>query len=142
MSLDLSAPFYSALISDSAITALLAEFLTQPAVFTRRPIPENAQYPLIVVTPNVSIANEDFLVTEFPVVVSDVIAYGEQPSDYRTIDALGYLVRTKFHRERESLSVSGFHVVDIVASGPQPAPTDDERHVGRVVSLTIRLQKL
>lgn len=139
--LDLSAAFYSALSSDPSITTPLGAYLSGKSIFTRRPVPESALYPMIVVSPDITVTNEDALVSRRPMVVRDVIAYGEQDSDYRIVENLGYLIRDKFHRQKDSLTVTNYQIIDIVASGPFVAPTDDDQHLARGVSLTIRLQR-
>lgn len=142
MSLDLSAPLYAAVTGDSTISNLLGLFGADPSVHTRRPVPEGAAYPMVVITQSVGISDEDWIDTEFPVVVSDVIAYGENDSQYRTIVDLGFLLRDLFHRKKDSITVDGHSVLEIRVSGPIPAPTSDFKHVARAITLTTRLQKL
>lgn len=137
--MDLAAPLYASLSADVAITALLGTFLSGPSIHTRRPVPEEAGYPMLIVSANVGVTDEDGLVSRRPVLVRDIIAYGEQDGQYRTVEQLGDLLRAKFHRQKNSFTIAGFHVIDVVATGPQPAPTDDFNHVARVVTLTIRL---
>jgi|SRR3990172_4079001 hypothetical protein len=137
--MDLAAPLYAALSADAAITSLLGTFLSGPSIHTRRPVPEEAGYPMLIVSANVGVTDEDGLVSRRPILVRDIIAYGEQDSQYRVVEQLADLLRTKFHRQRDSFTISGFHVVDVVAVGPIPGPTDDFNHVARVVTLTIRL---
>ena len=140
MSLDLASPFYTYLANVSAITSLLGTYLSNPSIHTRRPIPVAAQYPMIVVSPAIAITDEDGLVSRRPVVITDIAAYGQQDSDYRTIDSLGYLLRSNFHRQSKfSISVSGYDIIDLVASGPVPAPTDDNEQIGRMITVTTRL---
>lgn len=138
-SLDLASALYLALTDDLYITSRLGSFMS-PSVHTRRPVPEGAEYPMIVVNPDTSITDEDGLVSRRPILVRDVIVYGEQDGQYRVVEELGYYLRSKFHRRRDALTVSGYHVVDILVTGPTPAPTDDFNHVARAVTLTIRLE--
>lgn len=141
MSLDLSEPLRTAIIGEIAITGSLAVFANAPAVFTRRPVPSEATFPMICVSPDIMISDADGLSSLRPVVTRDVTVYGQQDSAYRLVEDVGYLLRELFHRRKQSISVVGYHVVDIVASGPRPAPVDDDKLVGRVVTLTVRLQK-
>ena len=39
------------------------------------------------------------------------------------------------------LSTGDYNLLDIRASGPRPAPTDDQQTVGRLVELTVRLSR-
>lgn len=139
-SLDLSASLYLALSDDIFITSRLGTFMS-PAIFTRRPIPDDATYPMIIAGPPSAIGNEDALVSRRPLIAVDIITYGEQDDQYRVVEELGYYLQQKFHRQKRSLVVNGYSIIDIVASGPFPAPTDDFNHVARAVTLTIRLSE-
>lgn len=141
MSLDIAPAIRAALLADVAISGLLTEWNTEPAIFTRRPVPSEALNPIIVISPDVSITDVDALVSKRPVVIRDIIVYGDQPDHYRTIESIGYLIRQLFHRSRLSISPTGYSVVDIIATGPNPAPTDDDKTVARVVTLTITLRE-
>lgn len=140
--LNVAGPLRTALIDSDPIATRLEQYEGEPAVFTRRPVPDGATYPLIVVSPDIAISDEDGLKSRRPVVLRDLVAYGEQPDQYRVVEELGYLIRALFHRQKFSVIVPGYRVVDIVARGPQIAPTDDERHLARIVALRIRLQDL
>lgn len=141
MSLDLGASIRTALLAEAPIYGLLGEWSGEPSIFTRRPVPSEAQYPMIVVNPDIAITDQDALRSKRPIVTKDVIVYGDQPDGYRVVEQLGYAIRELFHRERFSIDVDGYDVVQIVASGPNVAPTDDDKTVGRVVTLTISLRK-
>ena len=101
----------------------------------------NSTYPLIVVSPDVSVSDFDGLNNKRLQIVKDISVYGEQDKDYRTVETLAYYLRTLFHRNREAITVSSHRVMDIMVAGPVAAPVDDEKHVGRVVSLTVLLSK-
>lgn len=132
---------YAAITANSSITDLLGTLNTNTCVFTKRPVPENAAYPMIIVNPPFAITNpEDALVEKRPQISLDVAVYGEQERHYRDVDTIAFLIRTQFHRVRTALSVSGYIVYEIVATGPIPAPADDEEHIGRAVTLNIKLQ--
>ena len=129
MSADLAVPIRDALVASGSITALLATYASEPAVFTRRPLPGNASYPLILVSPDVSISNEEDGIFDFrPLVIRDVIVYAsnEVPDSYRKADQVAYLVRNLFHRQRAVIVVPDWHVVDIQATGPAPTSQDDQ----------------
>jgi len=142
VSLDLSGPIREALMGQGAITALLGDYAGEPAIFTRRPAPEGAPYPMIMVSPDVAITDQDFLTAQKPIVMRDVAIYGAQPDDYRDVESGAYLIRDFFHNNRFAITVPGYGVIDILCTGPIPAPTDDENHLGRVVTLTIQLSRL
>lgn len=139
--MDLDTPFYAAITGESSITALLGEYLSQPAVFTRVPVPVGASYPMIVVMPAAAVANMDGLSAERPLVMKDIIVYGEQDSQYRDVETIAWAVRTLFHRKHDAITVTGYNVAGLSATGPIPAPTSDERHVARAVTLSIQLSQ-
>lgn len=141
MSLDLSINIRDALLLDPLIVAAISSWLGSPSIHTRRPIPESVSYPLIIVSPDIGITDEDGLTSTRPVVQRDIICYGLQPSQYRTVETVGYYLRELFHRKPAVLIVSGYHVIDIQARGPSIAPVDDEAHCARMINLFIRLRK-
>jgi hypothetical protein len=143
--LDLGPAFREALIDATPISSALSTFNEEPAVFTRRPVPDNAEFPLIIVNPPASISDEDGLVSDRPVWMGDVAVYGAKAApgsdedQTRIVEQIALRVRTLFHRQKWALPVGGFHVIDIRATGPVPAPVDDDKTVGRIVSLIVRL---
>lgn len=132
---------YAAVAARAFVVNRLGEYNGGPSIHTRRPVPEGAEYPMVVISPDVTFRDEDGVDDDRPVITRDVAVYGEQPDAYRVVEEVGYELRSMFHRERNSLTVAGYNVIQITASGPVPAPTDDDRYVGRMVSLTIRLAR-
>ena len=143
MSADLAAPIRSALLGEPAITNELAAYSGSYPVFTRRPAPADAPYPMILVSPDITVTDEDGVNDLRPVIERDVAVYGRNDTSehYRAVETIARAIRTLFHRQWRALTVSGWGVVSITAAGPIPAPTDDEQTVGRLVILTIRLAK-
>jgi len=156
MSLDLGPPLRAAFLDqqDPALQALAAaiigeldQYQGQPAVFAFRPVPEDAGDLIILINPDSSIGNADALRSRRPIVTRDIAIYGRKgtPGDVSdqspVVEALGYQVRDLFHLQKFAVQPAGYSVIDIVATGPVPAPVDDDGEVGRVVSLTIRLRR-
>lgn len=143
MSDPISKAIRASLIGIPGIADPLARYKDAPGIFTRRPVPAAAEYPMIV-TPsfNAGATNEDGLRSRRPVLVRDVIVYGLQPGDYRVVDTVAGLISQHFHRNRFALSIEGYQVVDIVADMPRAAPTDNDKQVGRLVQLQLRLKTL
>ena len=147
--LDLAVPLRNAILGLPTVTDLLGTYVNEPSVQTRRPAPGEATFPMILISPDVFVADQDALSTFRPVVGRDIGVYGRtvqegefgHQDDYRAIEEIGYALREAFHRQREILYVEDYNVIDIVAAGPYPAPTGDDRLIGRVVSLRIRLQR-
>lgn len=139
MSLNLAAPIIAAISAESSIVALLGTYNNAPSIHTRRPVPADAEFPLIAISPDITITDEDGVNDDRPVVRRDVAVYGDAIGHYRIVEDVGYMLRTMFHRQRDALTVTGYDVVDIRASGPMIAPASDDTMVGRLVTLTIRL---
>lgn len=141
--MDLSEPLRTAVIGESTITNELAAYKGSFPVFTRRPVPDDAVYPMIVISSGMQAGEFDGLTDQRPVLVRDVLVYGsnETAAKYRQVEAIANTVWSLFNRGWQSILVSGWKVVEIIASGPSPAPTDDEQTVGRRIELTITLAK-
>lgn len=140
MSLDIAPAIRAALINESTISGLLTEWQNDPAIFTRRPVPEDAAPPYISISEDISITDEDYLNSKHPIVVRDIIAIGHDPDDYRAVEQLGYSIRDLFHRQRFSITLDGFTVLDIRANGPRAVTPGDDEFVARLVSVTFLLR--
>lgn len=143
MSLDLSAPIRAAIVADAAVTAQLPAYLGSFPVFTRVPVPDDAPYPLVVVAAQIAAGDADGVNDQRPVIVRDLVAYGtnDTAANYRQVEGIAFALRELFHRQKDAIAVSGWHVVDLLASTPTPAPVDDEQTVGRRVELTVKLAR-
>lgn len=145
MSLDLAQPIRDSLLATDDVVNSLPAYVGGYPIFTRRPVPADAPYPMVVISSDVNIMDNDGVDDRRPIVIRDIITYGrnDSPEDYRTVEEIAYAVRTNFHGNRTSIDASPeYGVIDVIARGPRPAPTDDEQTVGRLVELTIRLAKL
>lgn len=135
-----------AIIGNTVISDDLSVWNGEPAVFTRQPVPTDAEGIMIVIPESLAVTDQDFLTSEMPVITQDVLVYGDKGApgssedQTRTVEAIGQALRTMFHRKRFALGNTPFHVVDIRVSGPGSAPTDDDSTIGRMVTLTMRIQ--
>lgn len=138
---DVASAIRGALVDDATISAALPAYKGSEPVFTRRPVDPDSPRPMIIVSPDIAIGNEDMPAQKVPVVVRDVAIYGHNntAAEYRAVETIAYRVRDLFHRNKSSLTVSGWKVIDVRADGPFAAPTDDLDEVARIVTLTIRL---
>lgn len=141
--LDLTIPLREGLLADAGIVAALPSYGSNgKTIFSRRPVPSDAPYPMIVISPDVTLSDNDGIDHERPIVVRDIAIYGknEPASNYRQVEDVAYAVRHLFHSRKDTLPLTGIYkLIDIRASGPRPAPTNDLQTVGRMVELTIRL---
>lgn len=140
--LNLGKTIRQAILDDQDIVALLGSWQGIASVHTRRPAPSEAGFPLIIISSDISITDEDGLRSDRPIIVKDIICYGPQPLSYREVEEVGWLLRILFHKKRHLLSLESWHIVDISVSGPFVAPTDSETFCARGVTLTVRLQNI
>jgi hypothetical protein len=144
--LDLAGPYRLAILANTDITALLGTWSGEPAVFTRRPVPTDAPYPMVVISPPISVGDQDYLSARIPVVRTDLAVYGQLGApgtdQYRVVEAIAYMLRQQFHRQKGAITPNdAYRVVEIVATGPMPAPVDDAKEIGRAVLLRTKLQE-
>lgn len=137
-----------ALCDANGIAILLDQYKGEPAVFTRRPVPEEVEGVLAIINPPIALSNEDLLISDRPVWNGTIAFYGPKGTPgsgqdkTREVEQAADLTRELFHRQRFSVQVEGFSVIDVVAGGPVPGPTDDDNEVARIVSLRIRLRRV
>ena len=137
--LEILAPIYAAITAASAITTELGSYNGAAAVFTRRPVPDDAPTPMVAIGPMVT-RSEDDLVTAFrPSVVVDLLVAGDQKTEYRLVERVAELIYGLFHRQPDAITVDGYSVTQIRATGPSPSPADGDSKVARRVTLTIEL---
>jgi hypothetical protein len=144
MSVDITVPIRNALLARAAITTRLPNYLDSKTVFTRRPVPADAPFPMIIVSPDITLGDTDGIADERPIIERDISIYGKNDTvaRYNVVEELGYEVRNMFRRNWKAITVPGWKVVQIFAAGPIMAPVDDEQTVGRLVSLTVQLARL
>jgi hypothetical protein len=138
--MNLAPAIRDALLNDPGVTNSISQWNGYPSIHTRRPVPNDVTYPLIVISPDISFVDRDFIVARKNHVMRDVTVFGQQPDHYRIIEEIAYSMRELFHRNRLSLIVPEWDIYQIVVFGPIPAPTDDERLVARLVTLNIDAQ--
>jgi len=141
---DLAAPLRAAILADSGIASQLPTFKSAPAVFTRRPVPKEAPYPMIVISPDITNIDNGGLDNTQLVIQRDVTVYGqnEEAADYRLVETLAWALRDLFHQERNAITVTGWCVASLSCAGPRIAPTDDDHSTGRLITVTARLARL
>jgi hypothetical protein len=137
--LDVLPGLFTYLSGQSALTTRLGGYHGGASIHTRRPVPDNAEYPMMTIGPVIAKADQDGINDHYPVVTLDVIVYGKQPDHYRDVEALAGAVFSLLHRRRNLFNVTDYQVADIRCTGPIPAPTDDDQHVARAVTVTLRL---
>lgn len=143
---DLLSNIRSLLLSDLDITQHLSIFNGAKAIFTRRPVPENADYPFIIINPPFSDTDRDFLDLAFRDVTYNIIVYGNNDTsqNYRNVEDTAFKIKNKFLRlPKTGMTMPvGYSLVRGNSIGPFIAPTDDEKKIARAVSVTISYNKL
>jgi len=137
--LDVLAGLYAAVKAMPEVMGALGPWGDDKSLHTRRPVPDEAGYPQIIIGPQVSRTDSDGIRDWRPLVAIDLAVYGEQPKHYRLVDDLAEFLYGAFHRQRTSASFENYDTTNIQCSGPIPAPDDDDEHVGRVVTLNMEL---
>lgn len=141
---DLATPLRDRLVATAAITSQLAAYKASFPVFTRRPAPSDAPYPMIIISPDISKTDQDGIDDFRPIFTRDITVYGQNDTSarYRTVESLARTVHDIFHSTRDSIVVPDWHLIQITCTGPIPAPVDDDQTVARMVSLTLQLAQL
>lgn len=141
MNLDIKTPIRLAIVADMALVAMLGRFESGPSVHTSRPVPQGAEYPMIIIDCD-DTREVDALASQRPVVSPQIAVYGQNPRDSRVVDEISYTVRELFHRNRWVLDLTayGLRTVLVTVAGPRRAPTDDETTIGRILIPTMQLQ--
>lgn len=143
MSIDLAPCLRASLKAAAPIASQLGVWNGDPAIYTRRPVPGDAPAPFVLINPDAAITDQDGTNAPRPIIQRDILIVGNQPKDYRVVEALGYTMREHFHRKPQSIiAPEGYHCVLIIVSGPTPAPVDDPTQVARAIHLTVWLSKL
>lgn len=137
---DLNPSILEAILNNSDISSKLANFSGSKSIHTRKPVPAGAGYMMVTISPDISSLDDDATNSFRSVIVKDISVYGKQPDDYRNVEDVGRKLRELFHRKRRSIAPEDCHVVSVTATGPIPSPTDDEKIVGRTVTVTFVVQ--
>lgn len=143
---DLSIPFMDALLANYALVELLPAYNNSVTIFARRPVPADAPYPMVVLSPDLMKLNLDGYDDQRPRITRDIAVYARNDTsrNYRLVEEIAYMIFSQFHHTRLSLvPPDGWMIADVESHGPIPAPTaDDEVFVGRVVSIEVLLAQL
>lgn len=141
MNWDIGPYISAAILGNTLIAAELPLYLGVKTVFSRRPVPDAAPYPMIVVSDDVTLDNVDGVNDFRPVIVRDIVVYGQNDTvaHYNQVQRIGYLIRDMFHRKKDSVSIPTWGVLQVVCRGPMSAPTDVLTTMGSVVPTTFIL---
>lgn len=131
------------IVADATFAALVADYKNSKAVFTRRPVPTDATFPMAVVSSLVTSRIDDLIDENRRTLTYDVILYDDNDtvtSQTNAESAINRLI-TLFHRNRSMPVPSGWRLIDTVANGPFNAATDDQAKVARAVTLSFLIHQ-
>ena len=124
------------IVSNTGITSQLPTYDSVPAVFSGL-VPENAEYPYIVVSGQMESDPWDTKTELGSDETLDVYTYGE---NLTLVEDVARKINTLLHKTT-SLSVTGYSVTLVMASGPIAVPTS-EKVYGRMVTVQVKMQKV
>lgn len=133
---EIKAGYHQRLASISAITTRLSIYRGKPAIFTRSPVPDDADFPFIVIRDSIADNPNDTKTTTGRDTLNDIQIYGDDTGDPDLVEDLATLVRDSIHRN--PITVSGYGSLIASATGPVEAPTED-RVYGRTVQAGLTL---
>lgn len=147
MSEDLFPAMRDAVIAAPGVIEELGNWRGEPAVFTRRPVPADAEMVLALINPPTSITDAGGLAPGRSRIVHDIVIYGQKGTpgsgsdETRQVERAAFALKEHFHRNRFSVQPAGFHVIGVTATGPVPAPVDDDATVARLVTVAVTLRR-
>ena len=137
----ITAAVFTALKGDATLAGLLTEYPASSgvaAVFTTRPIPEDAVLPFIVTAGNLIDQPFDTKGTTYGREIQrDIGCYAVETGSAVAIEAIAERVRTVLHKQ--ALVIAGFtHVVSEILD---MIPVDEDDVVGRILTLRVLLDQ-
>jgi hypothetical protein len=135
--MNIEGAIYQRLVSDIDVTSRINVYRGAPAVFTFSPIPDDAQFPYVVVNA-VSDVPLDTLVENGRQVTRDIACYVPNTGSATPITELSEAVRARFHRS--FITVDGYTNFITTIVGVLTAPTD-RTAFGRIVSVRFSLRQ-
>lgn len=143
--IDLSTHIRAFILADSELTDDLSTYYGAKSVFTRRPVPQDAEYPIIVISPQIGSGEFDYIDRLHRTANYDIAVYAQNDTSahYRECEETAFLLQSKFARltNAEFNTPAEWHLVQATATGPTPFPTDDNEKVARGVTVTFQLMK-
>lgn len=140
-SVDIGKAIHALVAADATVAAYLATYKGQPAVFTRRPVPPDAELPYLVVETAAAVERTNTLDGKLPVmdVERQLSLFGPATGDPDAIDAAAERLAWLLHQRL--LAVPGWtRARCTVVAGPGDLSADDESY-GRVLTVRTHLTR-
>jgi hypothetical protein len=129
---------YDVLSGDATLSAMLATYRGNPAVFTTSVAPGDAVLPYIVTAGSVADVPFDTKTTLGRTITRDVRCYAASSGSVVNVEAIAERVRALLHRQ--ALVISGFAWLWSLCSGPMAM--DEQDAYGRIVTVTMTAEEL
>jgi len=138
--IDISSQIRSLILNTNSISSLLPNYHNSKAIFTRRPAPADANGLVVFISPLIGGGiDSDFLKLQKREIFHDIACYGPNDTaiNYRKVQEVAFALAQTFHRiDIQKLEMpQGWQLVRTKCFGPMPAPTDDQKIVGRMISV-------
>lgn len=134
----ITAAIVSVLTSDDTLTALLATYNGEPAVFSTDPPPIDAALPYIVTAGDIVAAPYDSKTSRGRDMRRDVRCYTDANGSAVTVEDIAERVHALLHRQ--AIPVVGMTTVIADANPPVAGPAED-RAYGRIVSVRLVVEE-
>jgi hypothetical protein len=131
--MDLTAALYDRLAGDATLTALLAVYRGEPAIFTVDPAPPDGALPYIVTAGSVVDNAWDTKTTRGRQVWRDVRCYAPATGSAATVEAIAERVRALLHRHYLEVDDHVTYLAEVAG----PIALGDNEAYGRII--TVRL---
>lgn len=128
---------YDVLAGDGTLTAMLATYGGEPAIFTTDPAPGDAELPYVVSAGEVAQTPFDTKTTRGRTVFRDVRCYTGATGSAVLVEAIAERVRALLHRQE--IAISDFEWVMGECSGPTVA--DGQDAYGRIVTVRLTMEE-
>lgn len=129
----LTRAIYGIMVADGTLTALLATYGGEPAIFTTDPAPPDATRPYIVTVGAVALLPADTKTTLGIDARRDIRCYADADGSAGTVEAIAWRVRELFHRQAVAMDDYSVWWCDVTSV----VNADEPGVYGRVV--TVRL---
>lgn len=129
----LTSAFYDKMANDATLTAMLAMYNGNPAIFTTDPAPGDATLPYIVSAGEVAQSPLDTKNSLGREALRDIRIYAPALGSAVEIEAIAERVRALFHRQ--ILTLTGF--TNIITNCDGPLVADETDIYGRIISVSI-----
>lgn len=139
-----TATIFARLTGDATLTALLATYGSAPAIFSDR-APDAFDFkqgvkPCLVISPPTYDRPAETFTETGRTIQQDIRGYAFDTGSSAALDGIMRRVRTLFHNQPGSLTVTGGKAITSRVTGPVGSPTSVPSVIGRRVTLNLELQ--